>query len=77
MGEMEADGKGRSVLRLAPGLGNQLVGAAQLLSIIAEEKNPTVEQSEGAQIAVVARLDSARIIVLRAVDEDVRDSLAE
>ena len=36
-----------------------------------------MDEAEGADIAVVARLEPARVIVLAAVDRDVLDALAE
>src|SRR5579884_1884881 len=57
--------------------GDQLVRAAQFLAVVAEHQAALVDQSEGAEITVVARLEAARVIVLAAVNGDVIDSLAE
>ena len=75
--EVEADRVRRGFADLLAALGDQLVGAAQLLAVIAEHQAALVDQAEGADIAVVARLEPARVIVLAAVDGDILDAFAE
>ena len=75
--EVEADRIGRGFADLLAALGDQLVGAAQLLAVIAEHQAALVDQAEAADVAVVAGLEAARVIVLGAVDGDVLDALAE
>ena len=58
-------------------LGDQLVGAAQFLAVIAEHDAALVDEAEAADIAVVARFETARVIVLAALDGHVLDPLAE
>mgnify|MGYP003287646920 CR=1 FL=1 len=75
--EMEADGERHRAAHLAPAFLDQLVGAAQFLAVIAEHQAALVDQAEAPDVAVVGRANAARIIVLRAVDGDVGDALAE
>ena len=54
-----------------------VVGAAQLLAVIAEHQAALVDQPEAADVAIMSGGNAARIIVLRAVDGDIGDALAE
>src|SRR6185503_17688348 len=76
-GEVETDGVGRCVPDLLTSPGLQLVGAAQFLAVIAEHQTALVDHAEAADIAVVARLEPARVIVIAALDRDILDALAE
>src|SRR5207244_2147951 len=67
----------RGFADLLASLGLQLVGATQFLAVIAEHEAALVDQAEGADVAVVACLEPARVIVLAAVDGDILDAAPE
>src|SRR3954471_16626118 len=74
---MEADSVGRRLADFLAALGDELIGPADLLSVIAEHNAAFVNEAEGTDVAVVAGLEAARIIVLIAADLDILDAFAE
>src|SRR6185503_12735458 len=75
--EVEASGVGRGFADLLAPLCHELVGATKLLSVIAKHQAALVDQAERPDIAVVARFEAARIIVLSPIDRDVFHALSE
>ena len=74
---MEARGIGCGLADFLSAPGRKLVRAADLLAVIPEEDATLVDEPERADVAVVARLQPARIIVFVPLDADVLDAFAE
>ena len=74
--EVEANGIGQAFADPLAALGQQLVGTAQFLAVIAQHQAALVDQAIRADVAVVARFEAAGVIVLAAVDGDVLDAFA-
>src|SRR4249919_3519467 len=66
--EMEAHRIRRRLADFPAPLWHELIGPAQLFAVIAQHQAALVNQAEGANIAVVARLEPTCVIVLATVD---------
>src|SRR6185503_14187548 len=73
--EMEADREGNGFALLLHRF--KTIGAANLLAVIAEGEGSPVQQAEPARVAVMARLDPARVIVLGSIHHHIAHPLAE
>ena len=74
---MEADGIRRGVTDPPAAFRHHLVGASQLLAVIAEHQAALMHQSETADVAVVSRFQPATVVVLAALDGDVLHALSK
>src|SRR6185503_3146727 len=74
--EVEADSVRHRFADFLAALGDQLVSPAELLAVISEHLAALVDQAKAADIAVVAGLEPACVIVLAALDRHVFDAFS-
>ena len=74
---MEAHGVSDRLADLLAAFGDQLLSAAQFLTVVPKHDAALVDEAKRPKIAVVARFQPTRIIVLGMIDRDVFDSLAK
>ena len=75
--EMEAHGVTDRLADLLAAFGDQLLSAAQFLTVVPKHDAALVDEAKQPKIAVVARFQPTSIIVLGMIDRDVLDSLAK
>ena len=54
-----------------------MIGTAKLLAVVAKHQAAPVDNAERADVAVMARFEPARVIVLLTIDGDILDAFPE